>query len=55
MKMGMRINLAISTSCSQLLFITYIIKTKRASPRKRICSYCKTISHEFFGHDTCVL
>ena len=46
---------AILTTWINSNFFSYIIKTKRANPRKRICPYWKTISHEFFGYETCVL
>ena len=42
----------IGVNCEQMM--EFASKIKKANPRKKICHYWKTISHEFFGHDTCV-
>ena len=47
--------LAKTTTKHQFVSITYTIKLNRANPVKWICPYPKMISHEFFGHETCVL
>jgi len=43
--------LAINTTWSHFLLITYIIKMKRANPVKWICLYWKTISQIFSTSD----
>jgi len=37
-----------TTTRSQFMLMTYIIKTKRANPAKRIYPFEKMISHDFF-------